>query len=406
MKHEVIERYLSRHGLVDDEHVVARPGLRAAVVIPAKAERQNLPEVLESLAPLPSWAEVIVVVNHGIHSTTEVIEDNYRTAEWLAKRPQTVVIDRYSEGREIREGGVGRARRIGMDTALARLRESGAERAFITCLDADSPVDPGYLEGIDAFFDGHPEVLAGVCHYEHQTSAEPALDEAIVEYEIWLRYWEEGLRAACSPYAFQNLGSCIVASASGYAAVDGMPQLSSAQDFYFLEKVVKCGGPGAVATLPEVVVRPSARPSRRVPHGTGRALADILDGRARKYREVPPASAFFDLRDLLTSLEELFRDDALLQRLAPELTDFLMRRCGGRTAIPSMRDTAPDAARFVRSFHAWFSASRQIQYANEAADVRGRMRPEDVCQKLLENGELQDGRELLHQLRSRARSRT
>ncbi len=406
MSDAMIQRYLERHGVVADDLPRPPPGLRACVVIPAKAERDNLPEVVESLAPLPDWAELIVVVNNGVDPSPRVVEDNHQTAEWLADIPGTIVIDRFSEGREVVEGGVGHARRLGMDTALQRLLQSGgAEDGFIACLDADSPVDDGYLDALAEFFARRPQALVGVCHYEHRLGDDPALADAIVEYEIWLRYWEEGHHAAASPYAFQTIGSCIVATATGYARIDGMQQMDAGEDFYFVEKAVKHGGPGAVQTIDTAVVRPSARPSRRVPFGTGRALADILDGRAEKYRQVPPASAFEDLRVLMTSVDELFRGDEVFDRLAPELVTFLRERCGGARAIPSMRETAPDAARFARSFYAWFSALRQIQYANEIAKVRGTRPPAEVCAELLGLDECLEGRELLTLLRRRASSR-
>lgn len=401
-----IERYLERHGIVSADHAEAESTTRASVVIPAKAERNTLPRVVDSLVPLPDWAELIVVVNNGPGASEAVVENNRETAAWLNTLPATVVIDRYSPGREILEGGVGHARRLGMDTALARMHHSGTtQRGFIACLDADSPVDPGYLNALDDFFRRNPAVVAGVCHYEHDVHENPAWTEAIVEYEIWLRYWEEGLHAARSPYAFQNLGSCMVATAAGYAAIDGMPQLDSAQDFYFLEKAVKYGGPGAVRTIGSAVVRPSARPSDRVPHGTGRALADILSGHAGKYRKVPPASVFYDLRRLFTSLEELFESDAALESIADDLLGFLERRCGSKRVLTSIRETAPDARRFARSFHAWFSASRQIQYANEAGAHRGWESPAVVFRELADLREPLAGHDLLSELRHRARAR-
>lgn len=406
MSNATIRRYLERHGVVAEGLGPPPDGLRGCVVIPAKAERDNLPEVVASLSPLPDWAELIVVINNGVDPSPRVVQDNRRTARWLDDVERTVVIDRFSPGQEVVEGGVGHARRLGMDTALRRLLEAGAvERGFIACLDADSPVDDGYLDALASFFADRPDVLVGVCHYEHRLGEDPALADAIVEYETWLRYWEEGHHAARSPYAFQTIGSCIVATAVGYARIDGMQQMDAGEDFYFVEKAVKHGGPGAVRTIDTAVVRPSARPSRRVPFGTGRALADILDGRAEKYRKVPPASAFADLRQLMESVDELFAGDEVLERLAPELTRFLMQRCGGTTTIAAMRDTAPDAARFARSFHAWFSALRQIQYANEVADVRGAEPPAAVCAQLLGLDEVLEGRELLALLRSRAAAR-
>ena len=63
-------------------------------------------------------------------------------------------IDASSKGFEIpeREGGVGMARKIGMDKALRLLNKNFSEKKLIVSLDADTLVQTNYLDAIKNYF--------------------------------------------------------------------------------------------------------------------------------------------------------------------------------------------------------------------------------------------------------------
>jgi len=147
-------------------------------------------------------------------------------------------------------------------------------RPLLLSLDADTRVEPNYLESVRAHF-ADPYAWAAVIAYAHPIEGTPEEQAAIASYEILLRYHVLGLRWAGSPYAFPSIGSTIVCRAEAYVAVSGMNRRRGGEDFYFLQQLAKTGGVGFINTT---TVRPSGRPSSRVPFGTGAYVRQFLDG--------------------------------------------------------------------------------------------------------------------------------
>jgi hypothetical protein len=112
-------------------------GFMGAVVIPSLAESGHLFDTLRSLTANPpellSRFLVLVVVNHREDGLPGDKEDNYQTLKQLAGADPELAslrfawVDAASPGLEMpaKEGGVGLARKIGLDLALSRLRIPG-----------------------------------------------------------------------------------------------------------------------------------------------------------------------------------------------------------------------------------------------------------------------------------------
>ena len=151
-------------------------------------------------------------------------------------------IDASSPGLEIpdRDGGVGTARKIGMDAALRILDARAAGGGVICCLDADTLVEENYLSAFRSYFAGTGDPAA-VSAYAHQKPDDPLLLAAICCYEIFLRSYVIGLSYAGSPYAFHSIGSTMACTADGYTGVRGMNRRRAAEDFHFLNKLAKIG---------------------------------------------------------------------------------------------------------------------------------------------------------------------
>ncbi len=391
-----IERYLTRLACPPDPlDDIAAPAsnLKLCIVIPAMAELDTLPAVLDSLiknAHRLAEAEVLVVVNAPKNAPPEILANNLETLAILKKHqknsPLTVhTIDRTSPGRAFSpdKSGVGHARRAGMDIALRRLNSVGNalrtknkkfdNGGIIACLDGDSPVGPGYIDHLlDAF--GDKKHLAGLCRYRHPLPADPDHAFAMVTYELWLRYGELCLRHARSPYAFQTVGSCTVITALGYAMADGMSRKQAGEDFYMLEKLIKVGGPDSIARLDHILVEPAARFSKRVPFGTGVAVSELAadgeigDVARRRYQFMTPVSAYTELGAFIDALPRAHTNpDALERHLAPTVFAFL-DTINGRTAIEKLRKNHASTDQFTRAFHTWFDALRTKQYGHFARE--------------------------------------
>jgi hypothetical protein len=185
-----------------------------------------------------------------------------------------LVIDRARSGWRLpaREG-VGLARRIGCDMALALHQAGWIGSRWIHTTDADATLPAGYFAAARQA----PDTSVALTYpFWHQTEGE--LGAALSLYEISLRYYVLGLRWAGSPYAFHTIGSTLAVDAGAYAAVRGVPRRMAAEDFYMLAKLAKLGPVTRPAVAP---IRLRQRKALRVPFGTAPATARIAEKLAR-----------------------------------------------------------------------------------------------------------------------------
>jgi len=275
------------------------------------------------------------------------------------------VVDASSPGLEIpnRAGGVGMARKIGMDAALVLLSNSKEKPRLILSLDADTLVRPDYLSGVrGALTSGRAQ--AGMVDYEHSMPADREQQAAICRYEIFLRYWVLGLQFARSPYAFHSIGSTIVTTDEGYLAVRGMNRRAAGEDFYFLNKLAKAG---PLRRIHETRVYPSGRLSARVPFGTGAAVAKMVSGAPGDFLLYDPR-VFVVLRAWLSLMKESFEEpaDVILDRakeIFAGLAEFLAAR-EFLSVQPKIRANVKDQRTYERQMHGWFDGFETLKLIN------------------------------------------
>jgi glycosyltransferase involved in cell wall biosynthesis len=374
---QAIARYLEKHAeRVLEMKTLERPDpkLRLSIVIPALAESNNIPGVIDSLeqdAKSPEAVELIIVVNNSKGAGKEVVEDNRKTIELIKKRDSKLLnihlIDRASGNMAVDDeiAGVGTARRTGMDLALMRLVAAGSpHKSAIACLDADSPVASGYIDHILSVFGTKDPPLAGVCQCRHLIPDDVEQAQAIVIYELWLRFVEWSFRFCGSPYDFQTIGSCTIVSPYGYALADGMPRRKAGEDFYFLQKVAKVGGCHNIASLKGAVVCPSARISDRVPFGTGRAMRRCADEGTDYYSYVAPLIAYRELKDFFDKLEVGYKNPKFLSSLATPLREFI-DELDGWNVLDKLRANVGDSKHFIDAVHVWFDSLQVVRYARK-----------------------------------------
>lgn len=366
-----LARYLRRHPvrLQLEPPVVGK--FSQAVVIPACAESVALPLTLAALAadtPAElSRTLVVVVINHCPEADADKKADNLRCLEalrgglWPTLPPHLAWIDAAGTGREIsREGGVGEARKLGMDAVLPLLDWTADPLLF--CLDADTLVEPGYLAAARQELTAEPDAAAGVYPFYHQAGMDAAEEAAIRSYEHYLNSYVEGLRRAGSPYAYHAMGSAIVCRASAYLRAGGMKVKNGGEDFYFLQGLRKLG---AVVTLTGSTVHPSARPSDRVPFGTGPRIRRITGGEPV---EAYPATVFDRLGEVMAAVDRAGMDDLrtlpeVLARALPEESYVWFRENGLVESWPKIVANTPDRReKLYWAFHTWFDAFRTLKF--------------------------------------------
>ncbi len=260
-----------------------------------------------------------------------------------------------------RHAGVGLARRLIMDEAVARFRAAGNDKGIIACLDADCTVACDYLQQLDAHFRTYPESPACSVYYEHTHVDDARLRAGIVRYELYLRYYVHALRYAGFPYAFQTVGSSMAVRSDVYQREGGMNRRKAGEDFYFLSKIMALGG---FSELRSTTVYPSARVSHRVPFGTGRSMGKwIADDRGEW--PVYPLAAFDSIHSLCTRAAELWSVPpsiaAELSWISPELARYLDQN-RFREQVAGIRANAASSVTFQRHFFRWFNGLRILKY--------------------------------------------
>lgn len=258
--------------------------LELIVVIPS----HNEPDLLESLhslkeafVPIGVSVEVITVINHGVNTDSDIVKQNETTVVQanrfsLENSCESITFNTIEVfDMPPKKAGVGLARKIGMDEALNRFSKINKD-GIIVCFDADSLCESNYFEAIISHFKKHPKTPGCSIHFEHPLEGNCHTFEeynAIMLYELHLRYYKNAQQYTGLPFVFHTIGSSMAVRAAAYAKQGGMNKRKAGEDFYFLNKIIQLGN---FTELNTTTVIPSPRVSDRVPFGTGKAVGEIV----------------------------------------------------------------------------------------------------------------------------------
>jgi GT2 family glycosyltransferase len=345
------------------------------VAIPALDELRRLPACLDRLASQTAGqVRVWVCVNQPESwrdrpGRQQVFRRNQATLDWLQQRndPQLAIIDKSSPGHGWPEGrgGVGWARKLLFDHVLA----AADDRDLLVSLDADTLVEPDYLEELRQRLDLAPGAVGLSAPYyhplpQHPLPEHPPVDPArdILRYELYLRHYLLCLLRSGSPWAYTALGSAMAVPVGVCRRVGGMSPRASGEDFYFLQKLRKfgplllwCGSP----------VRPAARYSDRVLFGTGPAMIAGRQGQWHRY-PIYAVDSFREAARTVAAFPRLHR-----QTVETPLTPYGEELFGVADPWASLRDNHPTETSFVRACHERFDGLRLLRFLRLLQQERG-----------------------------------
>jgi hypothetical protein len=361
--------YLKKRGILGPWKIkpLINRTFNQAIVIPAYSEFKFLPLTLESInknkPELLNQTLVVVVVNNANNPPKSIKENNQLTLQKLNSNNYQftlAAVDAASSGLELplKHAGVGLARKIGMDLALPHLT---SPQSLLFCTDADTQVSPDYLSKVKQIFKSQ-NTSAAVIGFSHLKSQDSAINDAIGQYEKFLKTTAEKMQRAGSPYGYVSMGSTIVCTAEAYCAVGGMPRKKATEDFYFLQELTKyCG----VHNISETLVFPSPRPISRVYLGTGFRMEQMQNGfdiAKLFYSE----GAFWYLSQWLqlgshaweVNLKDLFKNTNTIH---PNLVEFLKLE-SIEDIWSKIQKNAPSKSHFAGQFHRWFDGLKTIRF--------------------------------------------
>ncbi|MBW6512737.1 MAG: hypothetical protein K0A93_11615 [Desulfuromonadaceae bacterium] len=368
-----VARYLERRAIAGPWHIAGteRTDFCGAVVIPALAESAELFVALKWLAKNPpellEQFLLLVVINQREDAAVADKRDNAATLDRLPRfahrYPQLKLgwIDAASAGRELApgDGGVGVARKIGLDLALQRC-DYVRTPPVLVCLDADTLVLSNYLAAIRQHF-ATASAGGAVIPFCHRRGADSAGQAAIDLYELYLRHHLLGLTLARSPYAWHTIGSTVAVRVDAYVAAGGMNRRQAGEDFYFVQQLVKTCG---VSALRGTCVFPSARMSSRTPFGTGHSVAELRTGENNGTFFYAP-DVYRLLREWLQAARSGWKNSAteVLQQarmIDPRLSDFL-DETNFEDVWGRLQNNHATPERFASAFHGWFDGLKSVR---------------------------------------------
>ncbi len=350
------------------------PDVNNVIVIPCHNEERvtdTLSSLLSCNAPLRP-VEVFIVINSSKKDSGEVIRKNRETfshlKQWAEKHNTGMIsfLPFLCEGLPVKKAGVGLARKIGMDEAVRRFHLLQRPEGIITSLDADTLADPDYLTALEHFFEHHPEVSGVSVYFEHPlggTTFPGAVYDAIIRYELHLRYFVNALRIIGYPFAYHTVGSAFAVRMAAYVRQGGMNTRQGGEDFYFLQKIIK---EGHFADLTTTRVVPSPRPGSRVPFGTGPVIQKLTSGEEKEFMTYNPA-AFRELALFFAMVPRINREkispEKIFVRLPPSMQYFLGKDPFASRIHEILANVSSEKT-FLKRFYHWFDTFRVIRYLN------------------------------------------
>ncbi|MGB0888076.1 MAG: glycosyltransferase [Vicingaceae bacterium] len=362
-----LNRYSVRESLIDQK---PKNDLSIVVVIPCCNE-PNLTASLQSLynceKPVGS-VEVIVVINASERAEERVINQNRNTfleaKEWKANNTDKFQFYFIEENQlPKKHAGVGLARKIGMDEAVRRFDLVENHQGIIACFDADALCETSYLVELENHFKQYPKSPACSIHYEHPVEGDEfsdAIYNGIIQYELHLRFYKNGLAYANLPYAFHTIGSSMAVRSEAYQKQNGMNKRKAGEDFYFLQKLIPLGN---FTELKTTKIIPSPRVSDRVPFGTGKAMQSWLDDDKAEMLSYNPLS-FVVLKEFVSVVPQLFNKEVKI----PESVQAFLATIDFEENLTNIRKNSKSEKHFTEVFFKWFNAFKVLKYMHFARD--------------------------------------
>ncbi len=389
---ETVRQYLEKYAGIRRRIEGTPPSpVDIAIIIPIKNEFPGICDTIESLnsceVPVEISVLVIGIVNNSDDDAQEIRENNLRSLQFFSELSDTKsityrVIDASTRENALpaKSAGVGLARKTGMDEALNYLKDP--EKGILVCLDADCTVNKQYINAIRTAFSAS-SVYAAVTMFAHRLKG---LDEihtrAILLYEIYIRLYACGIKAAGSPYGYLPVGSTMMCTGEYYIKAEGMNKRKAAEDFYFLEKLSKIT---PIHTIQDAIVYPSARISRRVPFGTGPAIDDILAGKRDAEKIYNPAIFVLIARWLKAFYTEEALSPDLYLNAAREIHPAVFSYLSSPAIIKEMENllkNTKSGKTLLRQKIRWFDALKTLRMIHT---IRDEAIPDIPAEKAIQN---------------------
>ncbi|MBN2613241.1 MAG: glycosyltransferase family 2 protein [Bacteroidales bacterium] len=370
------DHYLDRQQIFFSPEFIAHKYDAACIIVIPCYNEDKLLLTLESLwkcqRPYRKTG-VIIVVNSSTEDSGHVLKRNSDTIaefiDWEKHHQDKSLWFSHIHATALpkKHAGAGLARKIGMDAAVSVFNSSGNSNGVIVSLDADCTCSENYLREIEKGFTENNSAGCAILYFEHPVSGkdfENDVYEAVVQYELHLRYHVEYLRYIGYPFAYHTVGSCFALRADAYVKAGGMNRRQAGEDFYFLNKVFAAN---KIIELNNLTVYPSPRPSDRVVFGTGPVIKRMTGNREKTLLTYNPES-YNALKDFIEMIPRFYGQDlsAILKeiRSLPDAVVSYLLQLNPEGKISEIKQNTGSEAAFIKRFYNWFNPLMVVKYLN------------------------------------------
>ncbi len=372
---KTIELYVDKHRLFPNKiSAQVDKNLGLVVCIPCFDEPDILP-TLESIwfgKRAEKKTEVLLLFNASTQTPMHIKETNRASHQQVVKWAQShhdnllCFHSILEENLSAREAGVGLARKILMDEAVARLAQAQTDGILIS-LDADTLCEANYLPEIAQHYHKFPKTNGTSLAFQHRIEELATTHQlAMLQYETYLHYIVAAYRFVGHPHAFHTIGSAFTVRASAYCKQGGMNRRQAGEDFYFIQKIAQLGH---FYQITNTKVYPSARFSNRVPFGTGKALeALVSEGEellCYNFYAFIELKAFFEQLPLLFKISEREWEELVYHKLGGLIKSWLIEENFWEKLLAVNQNSASFDS-FCKNFFQVFSIFQIIKYLNFA----------------------------------------
>jgi len=373
LKSVYLKRYANPNPLI---HRDPASNLELIVTIPCYNEQSLIP-CLNSIAncelPKNIAIEVLVIINESETENKDISERNeqcYQEAKLWAENynSESLSFHILYEKLPKKHAGVGLARKLIMDEAARRFDQLSKPDGVIICYDADCICDTNYLKEVYNYFQHNKKCPGASIYFEHPTEGEypEEIYQAIIDYELFLRYYVNALRFAGFPHAYETIGSSMSVRSLPYQKQGGMNKRKAGEDFYFLHKIIPLGNFGEINTTRVV---PSPRKSDRVPFGTGRAVNEWLNNEELLTYSL---QTFEDLKHFCKGADLFYKADerkmqTVLEMMPESIIKFL-NEVDGKSEIDRINKNVASPEAFNNQFFRWFDGFKVLKFVHFARD--------------------------------------
>lgn len=357
---------------------------KQVIVIPCFAESpETLTRLLDSI-PTKQYTLCILVHNAPETLSAEHITHIRHMQQWLAtqpiewQHPTAPITFRHRHHLSLLEinktqsphtihptQGVGLARKIGADCAVALMHTGALPYTWIHTTDVDVILPPDYFTQMPPYHQ-NADIAGCVYPFKHYASTDIAVPMRV--YDQWLRHYVNGLTQAGSPYAYHSIGSTIAIHPLAYMAVRGCPKRAAGEDFYLLNKLAK---QGRIQTLTGNPLHIEGRLTQRTPFGTAAAL-NTWQHFTDWDKEPPwyPPDSFIALQQwldiiheiTLSDTEESIQETINTTHCAAEETLHFLKTQQFFSILMKLQKHHPTQPALTQALHHWFDAFKTLKY--------------------------------------------